>query len=275
MSNVYQFGSVWTAKKLDVVEKYLAAYTKIMSNQYFKTCYIDAFAGSGSVIIKTGEKLDGSTIRALKYPFNKFYFFEINRNNYVRLKQCIETQKKDITIYNSNCNEALMKINQKNWKSEGWRGVIFIDPFNMAMPWSCLQEIRKTEVFDVWYLFPFYAVNRNLYRNKKIPESKRDALTNILGNSNWEYEIYKESPQLSFLHERCYEKVDTQGVKQYIIKRLLDTFPTVSDKAALLRNKYNAPLFMLCFAGSNPSPKAKKVSLDVANHLLSHIEEEI
>lgn len=275
MGNAQEFGSVWTATKLDVVEKYLAAYTNIMKNQHFKTCYIDAFAGSGSVVIKSGEALDGSTIRALKYPFDKYYFFELDYDNYNRLKQRVDcSEKKDIILlHNRDCNEALMNINKKRWKREGWRGVVFIDPFSMSMPWSCLEEISKTEAFDIWYLFPFYAVNRNLFRNRNIPAGTKETLTKILGASDWESEIYKESPQLSFFDEKNYEKVGTQEVKEYIIKRLKETFSTVSDKAAILRNEKHAPLFLLCFAGSNPSPAAKKVSLSVANYLLTHIEE--
>ena len=71
-----EFGSGWTEAKLGAVENYLASYTTALGPRNFKLCYIDAFAGSGSIKIKGGDEIDGSAIRALKYTFDKFYFFE-------------------------------------------------------------------------------------------------------------------------------------------------------------------------------------------------------
>jgi hypothetical protein len=46
-----KFGGAWTAKKLEVFEKYLIAYRQIFkmneAASFFKTLYIDGFAGSG------------------------------------------------------------------------------------------------------------------------------------------------------------------------------------------------------------------------------------
>ena len=42
-----RFGGDWTEQKLEVVQKYLGAYTTALKNQPFKKLYIDAFAGSG------------------------------------------------------------------------------------------------------------------------------------------------------------------------------------------------------------------------------------
>jgi three-Cys-motif partner protein len=71
-----EFGSFWTENKLDAIEKYIAFYTTALKKIGFKLCYIDAFAGSGSIQIKSGDEIEGSAIRALKYPFDKFLLFE-------------------------------------------------------------------------------------------------------------------------------------------------------------------------------------------------------
>ncbi len=48
-------------------------------------------------------------------------------------------------------------------------------------------------------------------------------------------------------------------------------FPGVSEKSMILRNpKNNSPLFLLCFAVSNPSKKAIEISLNAADHILTH-----
>lgn len=47
MQQRQQFGGDWTEEKLARIEKYLGAYTKILSKQPFRFAYIDAFAGTG------------------------------------------------------------------------------------------------------------------------------------------------------------------------------------------------------------------------------------
>lgn len=268
-----KFGSVWTTQKLDAVENYLAAYTKIMKNQKFKLCYIDAFAGSGSVLLKDGHEIDGSAIRALKFPFDKFYFFEKDKAYFNALeKKLLELNlAKDIQIKNEDCNDLLTQIDTYDWLKNRWRGVIFLDPYAMQLSWECLSKISNTKIFDVWYLFPFSAVNRNLYKNGKIPPANRAIIDKILGSSDWESEIYTESLQTNLFGNIDLEKADAEDMRQYILKRLQKTFPTVSPNSVLLRNEKNSPVFLLCFAGSNPSPKARSTSLKVANYILTHI----
>ena len=41
------FGGQWTIEKLDILGRYLDAYTTALKNQPFKLVYIDAFAGHG------------------------------------------------------------------------------------------------------------------------------------------------------------------------------------------------------------------------------------
>ena len=270
------FGSVWTNAKLEVIDNYLGFYVTALKKQRFKLCYIDAFAGSGKVKIKAGDEIDGSAIRALKYGFDRFYFFEKDAIYYNLLQQRIERDfwdlSKKVTLKNEDCNDLLMKINEYDWIANRWRGVIFLDPYAMQLSWECLERISKTKVFDVWYLFPFSAVNRNLYKNvDEIPQANKDAVTRILGTDDWKNEIYKESAQLNLFDQINYDKEGTDMIRKYIIKRLNNVFPTVSEKAVLLKNEKNSPVFMLCFAGSNPSQKAKKLSLNAADFILSKL----
>ena len=44
-----KYGGPWTREKLNILEKYLNAYTKALKDQPFKLMYIDAFAGNGRV----------------------------------------------------------------------------------------------------------------------------------------------------------------------------------------------------------------------------------
>lgn len=46
----------WTPLKLEIVRKYLAAYTTALKNTPFRTHYIDAFAGTGYVDLRRGDE---------------------------------------------------------------------------------------------------------------------------------------------------------------------------------------------------------------------------
>ena len=234
-----EFGSVWTTAKLDAIEKYLNSYTMALKKQHFKLCYIDAFAGSGSIKIKSGEALND----------------------------------KDVEFHNEDCNSFLLEIDKKDWMKDNWRGVIFLDLYAMDLEWDCLNKISATKIFDVWYFFPFMAVNRNLRKNGKIPPANRNLLNRILG-PDWEQAIYSYSPQMNMFDEKTFLKENVGTIQQFIIKRLEDTFPTVSKQAILLRNERNSPQFMLCFAGSNPGKKARKLSLNIADSILIKLRDE-
>ena len=69
MSDEQKFGGIWTKQKLNAVENYLSFFTTALKEKSFKLCYIDAFSGSGNITLKDGQEIDGSALRALKYPF--------------------------------------------------------------------------------------------------------------------------------------------------------------------------------------------------------------
>jgi three-Cys-motif partner protein len=256
------------------VEDYLKFYTQVLKNQSFKLCYIDAFSGSGNVELKDGQVVDGLALRALRYDFDSYYFFEKNEEYYNALSAKIKTSFSDkrdkIEIKNSDCNEFLQGIDQRRWYEENWRGVIFLDPCAMDLEWSSLEKISRTEAFDVWYLFPFSAVTRNLPRSGVIQPANESKLTKVLGSADWMQHIYEESQQQTLFEQPDLIKVP-DGLKQYILSRLNDTFPTVAPNPALLRNEKNSSLFLLCFTGSNPGEKAKERALAGANHILKRI----
>ena len=275
MPEQQKFGSFWTVQKLDAVEDYLRFFTTALKKKAFKLCYIDAFSGSGNVMLKDGQVIDGSALRALKYPFDSYFFFDTEKAHckalYEKAKTICSDKLDKIRIENSDCNELLQKIDQRHWYDEKWRGVIFLDPYAMELSWSCLEKISNTKVFDVWYLFPFSAVNRNLPRSGAIQQTNENLLTKIFGSPDWKQKIYQESPQLTLLDDDPNLEKVPNGLKDYIQGRLAETFPTVAPNPVLLRNEKNSPIFLLCFAGSNPNEKARGLSLKGAKHILDHI----
>ena len=48
MTTEHSFGGPWTQEKLEILSRYLDAYTTALKNQPFRLIYIDAFAGPGN-----------------------------------------------------------------------------------------------------------------------------------------------------------------------------------------------------------------------------------
>ena len=79
----------WSELKLEIVEKYGAAYTKVFAKQSgLRKYYIDALSGAGVHVSKrTRGQVEGSPARALKVspPFGHFYFIDMNPGKTARL----------------------------------------------------------------------------------------------------------------------------------------------------------------------------------------------
>jgi len=81
----------WSEIKLEIVEKYGAAYTSAFRNaRNLKKYYIDGFSGAGVHVSKrTRGAVEGSPARALNVrpPFDGFYFIDMNADKTAYL-QC-------------------------------------------------------------------------------------------------------------------------------------------------------------------------------------------
>ena len=120
---VNSFGGDWTVKKLEILGKYLDAYTSVFKNQtHLKLLYIDAFAGSGEIRLhqeKPGQEREkefiaGSAARALEVdnrPFDCLVFIEQKLSRYKDLEQLRDTHpSRDIRIRNGDANVSLRSV---------------------------------------------------------------------------------------------------------------------------------------------------------------------
>ena len=51
------FGGPWTQEKLEILRRYLNAYTDVLKKQPFKLTYVDAFAGAGLLEPSNGIRI--------------------------------------------------------------------------------------------------------------------------------------------------------------------------------------------------------------------------
>ena len=261
------FGGDWTEKKLNIFEKYLRAYIIALKEQKFSKVYIDAFAGTGTIYTKDGKLLDGSARIALSSSPKFDKYLELQK----MVKEEFPELENKVVCLHGDANELLNYIiNRVDWGSS--RGLLFIDPYATQFDWSTLVNVSKTYAIDVWYLFPFSALNRMLTRDGEIVESWRKKIDKVLGCTDWYEVFYKCNPQLSLFDEekeQYIKDVDTDELKRYIIERLETVFPAVSKNPRIFYNSINSPLFLLCFAVSNKSKKAIDLAMRIASDILS------
>ncbi len=136
----HTFGGDWTSTKLDVLAKYLTAYTtalkdKPTADRPFKKAYIDAFAGTGYRSMRDEDEsqesanlvfpdlaepapqqlLDGSARLALKTEpqFDRYIFIDRSKDR-VRQLELLKTEFPDleskISVEKGDANKAIQKL---------------------------------------------------------------------------------------------------------------------------------------------------------------------
>ncbi len=180
----------WAREKLDRLGKYLAAYTKILSRQRgLKYVYVDAFAAAGRAVVRrksadddatvaldlglptedveTREVLDGSPRVALNVdpPFTRYVFIDTDPEHLAHLAK-LEAEyqaTRTIAIRKGDCNEylatTLLKVFEKDRR---WRGVVFLDPFGMQVPWPTIAKLAATKRIEVFIKLFYIIVYRDL-----------------------------------------------------------------------------------------------------------------
>ena len=272
-----RWGGDWTKQKLDILEHYLNAYTTALRRRHFSLIYVDAFAGTGEVQIRTdnqdyAELVAGSPKRALSVrdkQFDRLVFVDKSRLACQKLRNLkAQHSGRWISIEQSDANSYLKRIEL----SFHWRGVLFIDPFATELQWSTLEYIAKLERLDTWILFPTMAVQRVLksqYIEGSYPPNLATALNRVFGSDIWR-SIYRRSPQRNFFEDEPKMMERSVGVRDLLqtYKRGLERLfgDRLLDKSKTLSSPNSGPLFEFFFCVGHPS--GIRVAKRIAGHLL-------
>ncbi len=285
MATSQKFGGNWTEEKLNIFTSYLDAYLIALQNQKFKKIYIDAFAGTGEIETSDGGQfLVGSAKRALasEKKFDHYYFIEADSQKAGELQNMINSEfpqmRGIVTIYCGDANDKLAEIiSNVDWRYN--RGLLFLDPYATQVNWATLENVAQTKSIDVWYLFPFSALERMLPQNGKY-DKWEDCIDRLLGDAGWRKEFYKKDPQMTLFDlfpepgqsdgERMVKDANPNHIKEYILSRLGTIFPCVSKHARIFRNGRNSPMFLFCFAIASESPRAQGLALRMADYILKN-----
>lgn len=293
----HRFGGDWTETKLDIIGGYLGAYTTALKNQPFEKVYIDAFAGTGyrsakaprlgdgsaaSIDLFPEEKRDaeeqdkliaGSAVIALKTEprFDRYVFIESDAKrcaSLAKLRQDFPDRASAIDIRQGDANEEVRRLCRSDWR--GRRAVLFLDPYGMNVEWATLQAIAESRAIDLWLLFPLgIGVNRLLTKSGEMPAEWSACLDRLFGTHDWQEAFYSPATQIDLFDDPGVTKdADFGSIGRFFKKRLESIFPAVAPQPGVLRNSSNNPLYLLCFAVSNPEKKAIAPALKIAGHLL-------
>jgi three-Cys-motif partner protein len=294
----HQFGGQSTDLKLSMVEGYLKGFTTALRRKFGTLVYIDAFAGTGVRTIKYEaepadfftdgqperiERRRGSAQIALDVapPFDELVFVDAKPAHYralCALRDANPTRK--ITVLKGNANDQIAEVLSRRWV--GARGVIFLDPYGMAVDWTTLEAIRQTGALDVWYLVSLEGLYRQApLDRRKLDTSKRDAISRMVGTSDWEEVWYRDKPRNGLFDDlsdddestalrglaNMTRTADVDDISVYFKARLKTLFPAVLEPL-VLKNNAGARTFLLFFAMANPSAAAIGVATKIAGHIL-------
>jgi three-Cys-motif partner protein len=293
---IQSFGGKWTEAKLTAVQKYLNAYVTLMRRNeraaHFTLTYLDGFAGSGRryassetltpVLFsdfhnsETEAFYRGSPHRALEVepPFDNYVFIE-SKGEYVselrRLVADFPDRVNSVEIIAEDANTVIPRWCSQLKKND--RALVFLDPYGMQVDWTTVQAIAATQKIDLWVLVPLGQAIIRLLTAKRPPEEWARALTRFFGNDDWREHFYPSKQVSGLFGDEVSEvrDVDFDRIAKYIVNRFGAVFSEVLDEPLLLRNSLGVPIYLLCFAASNPvgGKVAVKIARDIARKLSS------
>lgn len=277
----------WAEDKLSKLENYLNAYILILKNQSWceNIIYVDAFAAMGKAQLRkynneqdmpdlwNYEKqeeetayINGSPLRALnlKKCFTHYLFIELDANRIKKLQQLkTEYPNKNIEIIQDDCNKAIFDYLSKfNWKKS--RGVIFLDPFGMQIPWATIEKIaclsKNNKPLEIILNLPIQTTIERFLPNKFEHNEKNNKLiqtyNDFFGSDEWFNLIYTEKQTL--FGTEITKKIGADDILAlWYAQRLKNLFGYVSTPYKV-KNTKNRGLYYLIWAGNNAT--AKKIA---------------
>jgi three-Cys-motif partner protein len=255
----------WSEIKLEIIEKYGAAYTRTFSNakgRRLKKFYIDGFSGAGLHISKaTGQPIEGSPARALKItpPFDRYFFIDMNPQKTAYLEKLCGGRS-DVEIHTGESsqylrNTLLPTIDYKHYN----RALCLLDPYGLHLDWEVMARAGQSGAIDIFLNFPVMDMNRNaIWRNPdRASKDGMGRMDRFWGDDTWRKAAYVVSAQTNmFSDEPELLKQDNRTIVRAFQTRLKDIagFKFVPDPLPM-RNSNNAVVYYLFFASQKPVAK--------------------
>lgn len=249
----------WSEIKLDIIQQYAAAYSKILAGQKnpeLHHVYVDAFSGSGRHYSKAKKDFVlGSPLLALQLnpPFKEYYFIDIDKEKVEMLKSRLPDSK-HIHILGGDCNVLLLDEVFPNIKYQHYRrGLCLLDPYGLDLNWDVVFKAGQMKSIEIFINFPVMDINRNVLWLS--PEGVRNSdiqrMDAFWGDDSWKKIAYRELKDLFGESRQIRERI--QVVAQAYKERLqkIAGFAHVSEPLPM-RNTRRSIVYYLFFASHKP-----------------------
>jgi three-Cys-motif partner protein len=250
----------WSELKLEIVEKYGAAYTAAFSGKGrgLKKYYIDAFSGPGVHLSRdTGQEIEGSPARALKVrpSFDHFYFIDMNPDKTAYLKK-LYGGRRDVDIITDDATAYLTGTLLPTIQYEKYnRALCLLDPYGLHLDWEVMRQAGQSRAVDMFLNFPVMDMNRNtIWRSPdRVPQDGIDRMNRFWGDGSWRQAAYVESPQFNLFTAPEQVKQDNYAIVAEFRNRLknLAGFEFVPEPLPM-KNSNNAVVYYLFLASAKP-----------------------
>jgi three-Cys-motif partner protein len=259
--------NIWSEIKLEIVEKYGAAYTGAFAGHpSLKKLYVDAFSGAGVHVSKSsGAQIDGSPARALKIspPFDGFFFIDMNEQKTAHLKSLC-ANRSDVHIETGDASQYLTQRLLPTIKYENYnRALCLFDPYGLHLEWRAMEMSGHSRAVDMFLNFPVMDMNRNaIWHNPgAVPKDGIDRMNRFWGDDSWRLAAYAEHPQGDFFGTRIV-KQGNDAIVSAFRERLIKVagFQYVPEPLPM-KNSMNAVVYYLFFASQKPV--AQKIIEDI------------
>ena len=250
---------IWSELKLEIVEKYGAAYTAAFANEpRLKKYYVDAFSGAGVHILKrSGGTIEGSPARALKTSpkFDGFYFIDMDAQKTAHLKTlCVG--RSDVHIETGDASEYLSKVLLPTIDYGKYnRALCLFDPYGLHLEWRAMELAGKSRAVDMFLNFPVMDMNRNaIWRNPDaVPKDGIDRMNRFWGDDSWRSTAYVENAQGNLFGAPDVVKQSNEVIVSAFRERLRQVagFQFVPEPLPM-KNSTNAVVYYLFFASQKP-----------------------
>lgn len=255
----YDVVDYWSEVKLDIVKKYLAAYTTIMNSRTkpsFSYVYIDGFSGPGVCISKaSGDYIPGSPLNALNTepPFRHYYFIDMDGGRAASLRQLSEGME-NVEVFEGDCNEILLgrvfpQVKYKDYR----RGVCLLDPYKMDARWDLVESAGKMQSLELFLNFPNMVINRTVLLKdpSRITEANVEKMKAFWGDESWRDLFYRERLTLFDIEEeKGASNVEVVNAYRERLRRVAG-FEYVSEGMPMI-NRKNSVVYYLLFASHKP-----------------------
>lgn len=249
----------WSELKLEIVEKYGAAYTRAFaSHPGLKKYYVDSFSGAGAHISKSTKRMiDGSPVRALRIspPFDRFFFIDLNDQKTAHLKELCG-ERPNVHVETGDASRYLIEtllptIHYAKYN----RALCLFDPYGLHLDWRAMEMAGKSGAVDMFLNFPVMDMNRNaIWRDPgAVPQDGIDRMNKFWGDSSWRTAAYSEHPQTDLFGPSAIIKHGNEAIVKAFQERLktVARFKYVPEPLPM-RNSINAVVYYLFFASQKP-----------------------